>query len=286
MCSHCEFEWNCIEGMEFIRGAMLCSVPQHLHEAADVIDEWLLQRKCTTRQRKKILNCLDLEYLRQLPVVGKSRPWPKTPLNRNFRYHFRAQTSRVLGWRERTTFPEHIDSLIRQLWPDNVVPIERQGGRESSCKDEIVLAKPSHATSGQKTNARIGEKKRSLDGRTGHSAGECATSAGDGSGSFGRHVGVTNATTDPIDDTNPIKSCCGTKTISAGKLPNSKRPRWYTISSMDESDQSTAASRGDSRAGNTHDESLFSDKCGFSSRDGAATIECSMWRKRNSSPSL
>ena len=46
--------------MEFIRGAMLCAVPEHLHSEADIIDEWLLESKCSERQRKKILCSLDV----------------------------------------------------------------------------------------------------------------------------------------------------------------------------------------------------------------------------------
>ena len=115
--------------MEFIKGSVLSDLPKHLEGAADVIDEWLLERKCTTRQRKKILSCLDTNFLQRLPVVGKSHPWPANPSNRNFRYHFRAHASRVLQWRERTPFPAHIDAFIRQVWPENGVSNDSEGAR-------------------------------------------------------------------------------------------------------------------------------------------------------------
>lgn len=81
--------------MAFINGAPY-NFPAHLEVEAEVIDEWLQSCKCTERQRKRILSCLDVQYLRRIPIVGKSRPWPKDLVNRNYRYDFRAQVSHIL----------------------------------------------------------------------------------------------------------------------------------------------------------------------------------------------
>ena len=83
-------------GMDFIKGAP-CDFLMHLEDQAEVIDGWLQSLKCIKRQRKQVLNCLGETYLRKLPLVGKSRPWPKNPVAKNYRYQFRAQISKVLG---------------------------------------------------------------------------------------------------------------------------------------------------------------------------------------------
>ena len=195
--------------MEFIRGSLLCDLPKHLEAPTDVIDEWLLECKCTTRQRKRILSCLDTNFLQRLPVVGKSRPWPANPSNRNFRYHFRAQASRVSQWRERMPFPAHIDTLIRQVWPENVISTDRKGARQGCCETPACRTEPKHATSGETKTASSGETTRRILAKVmpgDHDVGG----------------GPTNTTT-------------------------TKRCRWYTMSSSENLECSTAATIGEGR---------------------------------------
>lgn len=138
--------------MDFIKGAP-CDFPMHLEDQAEVIDDWLQSLKCTERQRKRVLSCLGETYLRKLPGVGKSRPWPKNPVPKNYRYHFRAQISKVLGWKERTKFPEHIDALIReQLWPEHGEPDECKGGQQGSGGSTVRPSQPRNTSAGQEAN--------------------------------------------------------------------------------------------------------------------------------------
>lgn len=171
-----ELPWVIGEGMDFIRGAP-CHFPTHLEDEAEVIDEWLQGCKCSERHRKRILSCLDVTYLRRLPVVGKSRPWPKSPTNRNFRYHFRAQASHVLGWTVRTAFPEHIDELIRRVWPDNVDAVEFEVGRQGGRKCKTSIAQSSHATSREKEDDGGSMEKQRGDGEPAANMGNCAGGA-------------------------------------------------------------------------------------------------------------
>lgn len=147
-----ELAWLPGVGMDFIRRAP-CTFPEHLEDEAEVIDNWLQTLECTERQRKRVLSCLGGTYLQKLPLVGKSRPWPKNPVAKNFRYHFRAQISRVLGWRERTKFPEHIDALIRErLWPEHVGTDECKGGQQGSGGSKACAPQPHNAKASQEAN--------------------------------------------------------------------------------------------------------------------------------------
>ncbi|KAG0595026.1 hypothetical protein M758_UG132300 [Ceratodon purpureus] len=136
-------------------------IPSTWGDRAKIIDNRLQSLKCTRRQRHRVLSCLDVHYLRRLPLVGKSHAWPKDPANRNYRYHFRAQIAHILGWRERHKFPEHIDELIcEQLWPDNAVTVERQGGHQIGSGSEARIAQPRHSASCEKEDRCTEEEDR------------------------------------------------------------------------------------------------------------------------------
>ncbi|KAG0595656.1 hypothetical protein M758_UG185500 [Ceratodon purpureus] len=137
-----------------------------------IIDQWLRILKCTARQRKRALSCLNVEHLRRLPLVGKSRPWPGNPENRNFRYHFQAQVAHIIHWKERHTFLKHIDDLLREiLWPDNVIAIEVEGGREGSKGGKSGSAQPQDQTPSEKTcEGGASEVARGYGGEPPHGA--------------------------------------------------------------------------------------------------------------------
>lgn len=221
-------------GMDSVKGATDC-FPMHFRDEARVIDEWLVSQKCSPRGRRIILSALDVRSLRRLPLFGKSRPWPKDPVNRNFRYHWRAQVSRVLGWKERTPFPDHIDALIRKIWPNDVGAHECQGGRKSSCQSQACTSQPGHTTASTQEGASAGKESQ---GRL---------------PKYGRHssdVRCQRECPPPMQPGHRIPRC-NTAAIGAppkggnGILPSiRRRDRWYIESFTDDSDGSTAGTNG------------------------------------------
>ena len=92
------------------------------------------------------MNCLDVEFLKALLVCGKSSLWPILPEPINYRHHFHVQLSKILGWRKRTPFCDHINRLIREeLWLEDANTDGDQKGKPSGCSSPICTAKPKNS---------------------------------------------------------------------------------------------------------------------------------------------
>ena len=153
--------------------------------------------KCRERQRKRVLSCLDVQYLRRLLLVGKSRPWLKDPVNKNYRYHFRAQIAHILGWREKHKFPEHIDELIReQLWPEDVITDDCEGGQQVGCGSQTRGTQRRNTTPSEKEDRRTEEENRDRgrERSTGYTDVNVDVTANDGGANARRH---TNSVREP-----------------------------------------------------------------------------------------
>ena len=178
-----------------------------------------------------------MNHLQRLPLVGKSRLWPKNPINCNFRYNWRAQASHALRWNLRTTFLDHIDDLIHELWPDDVPANERQGSRSGGCESQASPPQPGHTTQSEEKGAagRTKKKRSAVPEPRGQ-----PTNARLGAGSGGPAQQTIHPPAREVvsSSSNPIAN---RRRLSNTVSPNApRRPRWYTKSSTDDSDKSSA----------------------------------------------
>lgn len=114
---------------------------QHLQRVREVhgpqfkreLCEWLQQDQGQGELMvAEVLRCLEEVYLLSLPFP-KGVQWPTNPGPRNFRFLFRRQVARLLGWTERrvegeaNSFSEAVNRGLRVCWwPDEEPMIERR----------------------------------------------------------------------------------------------------------------------------------------------------------------
>lgn len=96
------------------------------HWASRLHDIAISKLKLPSSRADAVVRLLQPSYLQSLPVPKGTRQWPTQIRNNNYRHHFYRQLAKILGFRQRHTFPEQLTALLHEVWPDEAIQQQQQ----------------------------------------------------------------------------------------------------------------------------------------------------------------